>query len=111
MLSHSVDSDDRRCKPESERLEHLVRPRFTESEFAAIEAEAARRHGGKLAPLVHEATLLGLEVIHERRQALLDRLANGANPGPDEQHELEQLLAEMAESQLMDNSIDQKEQA
>ncbi|MGQ0335709.1 hypothetical protein [Halomonas elongata] len=109
MLSHL--ETDRRCKADGEHLEHLVKPRFTDSEFELIQSEAARRHGGRLAPLVHEATLLGLEVIRERRQALLSRLANGETPGESEQHELEQLLAEMAERQLMGNSIDYQEQA
>lgn len=109
MLSHL--ESDRRCKPDGEHLEHLVKPRFTDAEFELIQAEAARRHGGRLAPLVHEATLIGIEVIQKRRRELLAKLANGEETAADQQNELENLLAEMAERQLAGNSIDQSETA
>ncbi|KJZ10434.1 hypothetical protein TW86_14145 [Halomonas sp. S2151] len=108
MLSHL---SDRRCKPEGEHLQHLVKPRFTDDEFERIQAEAAMRHGGRLAPLVHEATMLGLDVMRKRREALLARLANGEAPPADELQELECLLAEMAERQLSANSINQSQSA
>ncbi|MDR5867955.1 hypothetical protein [Halomonas koreensis] len=108
MLSHLAD---RRHKPEGEHLRHLVKPRFTDDEFEQVQAEAAMRHGGKLAPLVHEATLLGLEVLRKRREALLAKLASGEAPPADEMQELERLLAEMADRQLSGNSINQFQSA
>lgn len=108
MLSHP---SDRRFKPEGEHLQHLVKPRFTDEEFEEIQAEAAMRHAGRLAPLVHEATMLGLEVMRQRREALLAKLANGETPPEEERQELERLLAEMADRQLSGNSINQSQSA
>ncbi len=102
---------DRRFKPDGEHLQHLVKPRFTDDEFELIQAEAAMRHGGRLAPLVHEATMLGLDVMRQRREALLARLANGEAPPADQREELERLLAEMAERQLTGNSINHSQSA
>ncbi len=102
---------DRRHKPEGEHLQHLVKPRFTDAEFDQIQAEAAMRHGGRLAPLVHEATMLGLDVIRQRREALLAKLVSGQVPDTDEAAELERLLAEMAERQLSGSSMNQQHTA
>ncbi|MBY6209063.1 MULTISPECIES: hypothetical protein [Halomonas] len=108
MLSHL---SDRRCKPEGEHLQHLVKPRFTDEEFERIQAEAAMRHSGRLASLVHEATMLGLDVMRQRREALLARLANGEAPPPEDLQELECLLAEMADRQLSSSIINQSQSA
>ncbi|MGQ7249553.1 hypothetical protein ACUN9Y_19745 [Halomonas sp. V046] len=107
MLSHL---SDRRCKPEGEHLQHLVKPRFTDDEFELIQAEAAMRYDGKLATTVHDATMVGLEVMRERRQALLAKLAGGEVPTDDQHDELIQMLAKMAEQSLM-KSFDQRDTA
>ncbi|WP_110665147.1 hypothetical protein [Salinicola halophilus] len=94
---------DRRYKHDDELQLHLVKPRFTESEIAAVEAEAAMSHGGKLAALVREATMLGIEAMRQRRSDLLARLQAGESLPPDESESLEAALAALASQNIAAN--------
>lgn len=103
---------DRRFRSDDELQHHLVKPRFTDSEIAAVEAEAAMQHGGKLASLVREATLIGIQVMRERREALMKQLQSGGAMESVNPAELESLLAMLASQHIAANrSVAQRETA
>ena len=97
-----MHTSDRRFKPDGELQLHLVKPRFTDSEIEAVAAEAAMTHGGKLAALVREATMLGIETMRQRRRELIARIQAGDTP-EDQIEEIETLLAAMASQNIAAN--------
>lgn len=103
---------DRRYRADDELQQHLVKPRFTDSEFAAVESEAAMQHGGKLASLVREATLIGIQVMRERREALLKQLQAGGGMDSMNPGDLEAVLAALASQHIAANrSVAQRDTA
>ncbi|MGM0783867.1 MAG: hypothetical protein ACQEUM_07130 [Pseudomonadota bacterium] len=95
-------TEDRRRKPEGEYLEYLVKPRFTEAEFSALEKAAAMTTEGRMAPLVRMLALEGLAARQDRQARLMAKLADGESLTDGDRRELADLLARTAEQRLME---------
>ncbi|GAB2798940.1 hypothetical protein GCM10027040_27380 [Halomonas shantousis] len=93
--------EDRRRKPEGTHQRNEVKVRFTDDEFADLEAAAALQTGGRVATYVRELALEALETNQQRHAQLLAELAEGKPLSTDSREAATQMLQRMLEVGLM----------
>lgn len=93
--------EDRRRKPEGEHVRNVVKVRFTDAELEDIERAAAMTTEGRLAPLLRELVLEGMQARREHQAQLLADLAEGRELDDQSRESLALLLARMAERRLL----------
>ncbi|MDY7116572.1 hypothetical protein RAN53_09435 [Halomonas sp. SSL-5] len=94
-------TEDRRRKPEGEHLQHVVKVRFTDAELEDIERAAAMTTEGRLAPLLRELVIEGMQARREHQARLLADLAEGKPLDAGSREALADLLARTAERRLL----------
>ncbi|MCD6006874.1 hypothetical protein [Halomonas sp. IOP_31] len=104
MLSRIAEGD-RRCKPEEERLDNVIKTRFRDAEFLAFEQMADLRHEGKVACAVRECALIGMEIVNMKQDVLLARLAEGRGLQDAQDDMIETLMAHLVEKRITDRMM------